>query len=106
MTEALETEPIVFVVDDDASMRKALANLFRSVGLRAEVFGSARELLESELPDVASCLVLDIRLPGPSGLDFQAELAKANIQIPIIFMTGHGDIPMTVKAMKAGAVDS
>ena len=105
MTEALETEPIVFVVDDDPSMRKALANLFRSVGLRAEVFGSARELLESELPDVASCLVLDIRLPGPSGLDFQAELAKANIQIPIIFMTGHGDIPMTVKAMKAGAID-
>ena len=105
MTEALETEPIVFVVDDDASMRKALANLFRSVGLRAEVFGSARELLESELPDVASCLVLDIRLPGPSGLDFQAELAKADIQIPIIFMTGHGDIPMTVKAMKAGAID-
>ena len=105
MTEAVETEAIVFVVDDDPSMRKALANLFRSVGLRAEVFGSARELLESELPDVASCLVLDIRLPGPSGLDFQAELAKANIQIPIIFMTGHGDIPMTVKAMKAGAVD-
>lgn len=105
MTEALGTEPIVFVVDDDPSMRKALANLFRSVGLRAEVFGSARELLESELPDVASCLVLDIRLPGPSGLDFQAELAKTNIQIPIIFMTGHGDIPMTVKAMKAGAID-
>lgn len=105
MTAALETEPIVFVVDDDPSMRKALANLFRSVGLRAEVFGSARELLETELPDVASCLVLDIRLPGPSGLDFQAELAKANIQIPIIFMTGHGDIPMTVKAMKAGAID-
>jgi FixJ family two-component response regulator len=105
MTEALETEPIAFVVDDDPSMRKALANLFRSVGLRAEVFGSARELLETELPDVASCLVLDIRLPGPSGLDFQAELAKANIQIPIIFMTGHGDIPMTVKAMKAGAID-
>jgi FixJ family two-component response regulator len=105
MTEALETEPIVFVVDDDPSMRQALANLFRSVGLRAEVFGSARELLESELPDVASCLVLDIRLPGPSGLDFQADLAKANIQIPIIFMTGHGDIPMTVKAMKAGAID-
>jgi len=96
---------IVFVVDDDPSMRQALANLFRSVGLRAEVFGSARELLESELPDVASCLVLDIRLPGPSGLDFQAELAKADIQIPIIFMTGHGDIPMTVKAMKAGAID-
>ena len=105
MTEAVETEAIVFVVDDDPSMRKALSNLFRSVGLRAEVFGSARELLESELLEVASCLVLDIRLPGPSGLDFQAELAKANIQIPIIFMTGHGDIPMTVKAMKAGAVD-
>ena len=105
MTEAVESEAIVFVVDDDPSMRKALSNLFRSVGLRAEVFGSARELLESELPEVASCLVLDIRLPGPSGLDFQTELAKANIQIPIIFMTGHGDIPMTVKAMKAGAVD-
>jgi FixJ family two-component response regulator len=95
----------VFVIDDDPSMRKALTNLFRSVGLRAEVFGSAREWLESKLPEVASCLVLDIRLPGPSGLDFQAELAKANVQIPIIFMTGHGDIPMTVKAMKAGAVD-
>src|SRR4029079_5338133 len=105
MTEALETEPIVFVVDDDPSMRQALANLFRSVGLRAEVFGAARELVETGLPDVASCLVLDIRLPGPSGLDFQAELAKADIQIPIIFMTGHGDIPMTVKAMKAGAID-
>jgi FixJ family two-component response regulator len=105
MTEAFETEAIVFVVDDDPSMRKALSNLFRSVGLRAEVFGSAREWLDSKLPEVASCLVLDIRLPGPSGLDFQAELAKTNIQIPIIFMTGHGDIPMTVKAMKAGAVD-
>jgi FixJ family two-component response regulator len=105
MTEGFETEAIVFVVDDDPSMRKALSNLFRSVGLRAEVFGSAREWLDSKLPEVASCLVLDIRLPGPSGLDFQAELAKTNIQIPIIFMTGHGDIPMTVKAMKAGAVD-
>ena len=105
MTEAFETDAIVFVIDDDPSMRKALTNLFRSVGLRAEVFGSAREWLESKLPEVASCLVLDIRLPGPSGLDFQAELAKANIQIPIIFMTGHGDIPMTVKAMKAGAID-
>jgi FixJ family two-component response regulator len=105
MTEGFETEAIVFVVDDDPSMRKALSNLFRSVGLRAEVFGSAREWLETKLPEVASCLVLDIRLPGPSGLDFQAELAKTNIQIPIIFMTGHGDIPMTVKAMKAGAVD-
>ncbi len=98
-------EPIVFVIDDDASMRRALANLFQSVGLRVEVFGSASEMLQSKLPDVASCLVLDIRLPGLSGLDFQAELAKANIHIPIIFMTGHGDIPMTVRAMKGGAID-
>jgi FixJ family two-component response regulator len=98
-------EPVVFVVDDDASMREALSNLFRSVGLRVEVFGSAHEFLQSTLPNVASCLILDIRLPRQSGLDFQAELAKADIRIPIIFMTGHGDIPMTVRAMKAGAVD-
>jgi len=98
-------EPIVFIVDDDASMRRALANLFQSVGLKVEVFGSAPEMLRSKLPDVPSCLVLDIRLPGLSGLDFQTELAKANIRIPIIFMTGHGDIPMTVRAMKGGAVD-
>jgi FixJ family two-component response regulator len=98
-------EPIVFVIDDDASMRRALTNLFQSVGLAVEVFGSAPEMLQSKLPGVASCLVLDIRLPGLSGLDFQAELAKANIHIPIIFMTGHGDIPMTVRAMKGGAVD-
>jgi FixJ family two-component response regulator len=98
-------EPIVFVIDDDVSMRRALTNLFQSVGLGVEVFGSASEMLQSKLPDVASCLVLDIRLPGLSGLDFQAELAKANIHIPIIFMTGHGDIPMTVRAMKGGAVD-
>ena len=98
-------QPIVFVIDDDESMRRALTNLFQSVGLRVEVFGSALELLRSKLPDVASCLVLDIRLPGLSGLDFQTELAKTNIHIPIIFMTGHGDIPMTVRAMKAGAID-
>jgi FixJ family two-component response regulator len=98
-------EPIVFVVDDDASVRRALTNLFQSVGLTVEVFGSAPELLQSKLPDVASCLVLDIRLPGLSGLDFQSELARANINIPIIFMTGHGDIPMSVRAMKGGAVD-
>jgi FixJ family two-component response regulator len=98
-------EPIVFVVDDDASMRRALTNLFQSVGLTVEAFGSAADLLQSKLPDVVSCLVLDIRLPGLSGLDFQAELAKANIHIPIIFMTGHGDIPMSVRAMKGGAVD-
>jgi FixJ family two-component response regulator len=98
-------EPIVYVVDDDASVRDALGNLFRSVGLRVEVFGSAHEFLQSKLPDVASCLILDIRLPRLSGLDFQADLAEAGIHIPIIFMTGHGDIPMTVRAMKAGAVD-
>src|ERR1700709_578965 len=101
----LASEPIVFVIDDDASMRRALTNLFQSVGLKVEVFGSASEMLLRKLPDVASCLVLDIRLPGLSGLDFQTELAKANIHIPIIFMTGHGDIPMTVRAMKGGAVD-
>ena len=98
-------EPIVFVVDDDASMRRALSNLFESVGLVVALFGSASEMLQSKLPDVASCLVLDVRLPGLSGLDFQSELAKANIHIPIIFMSGHGDIPMTVRAMKGGAVD-
>src|ERR1700716_4140859 len=103
--EAPELQPIVFVIDDDASLRNALTNLFRSVGLRAEVFGSAPELLQSKLPDVPSCLVLDVRLPGLSGLDFQAELSKANIHIPIIFMTGHGDSPMTVRALKGGAVD-
>src|SRR3979490_489033 len=98
-------EPIVVIIDDDASMRRALGNLFQSVGLEVEVFGSAPEMLHSKLPDVASCLVLDIRLPGLSGLDFQTELAKANIHIAIIFMTGNGDIPMSVRAMKGGAVD-
>jgi FixJ family two-component response regulator len=98
-------EPVVFVVEDDASMRRALSNLFQSVGLEVELFSSASEMLQSKLPDVASCLVLDVRLPGLSGLDFQTELAKSNVHIPIIFMTGHGDIPMTVRAMKGGAVD-
>ena len=98
-------EPIVFVIDDDASMRRALTNLFRSIDLKVEVFGSTSEMLQSGLRDVASCLVLDVRLPGLSGLDFQTELPKANIHIPIIFMTGHGDIPMSVRAMKGGAVD-
>jgi FixJ family two-component response regulator len=98
-------EPIVFVIDDDLSMRRALTNLIQSVGLEVQTFGSAAELLKSELPEVVSCLVLDIRLPGLSGLDLQAELAKANIRIPIIFITGHGDIPMTVRAMKGGAID-
>jgi FixJ family two-component response regulator len=98
-------EPLVFIVEDDESMRRALSNLFQSVGLEVQLFSSAAEMLQRELPDIASCLVLDIRLPGLSGLDFQAELAKANIHIPIIFMTGHGDIPMSVRAMKGGAVD-
>jgi FixJ family two-component response regulator len=98
-------ESIVFVIDDDLSMRRALTNLFQSVGLEVEAFASASELLKNKLPEVASCLVLDIRLPGLSGLDLQTELAKANIRIPIIFITGHGDIPMTVRAMKGGAVD-
>jgi FixJ family two-component response regulator len=98
-------EPVVLVVDDDPSLREALSSLFRSVGLRVEVFGSAPELLETTLPDVASCLVLDIRLPKRSGLDFQSELVNANIRIPIIFITAHGDVPMTVRAMKAGAID-
>jgi len=98
-------EPLVLIVEDDELMREALSNLFASIGLEVEVFGSATEMLQSTLPDVASCLVLDIRLPGMSGLDFQGELAKANVHIPIIFMTGHGDIPMSVRAMKGGAVD-
>jgi FixJ family two-component response regulator len=98
-------EPTVLIVDDDKSLREALRNLFDSVGLKVELFGSAAEFLHRKLPDAPSCLVLDVRLPGLSGLDFQSELAKANIFIPIVIMTGHGDIPMSVRAMKAGAVD-
>jgi len=97
--------PIVLVIDDDLAIRESLTSLFQSVGLRVKVFGSAPEFLQSNLPNVPSCLVLDIRLPGISGLDFQIDLANAGIHIPIIFMTGHGDIPMSVQAMKAGAVD-
>ena len=104
-SQAAKTPPVVFVVDDDPSVREALSSLFRSVDLRVELFGSAAEFLQRKPSDGASCLVLDIRLPGVSGLDFQAQLQKANIRIPIIFMTGHGDIPMSVRAMKAGAVD-
>jgi FixJ family two-component response regulator len=98
-------KPTVLVVEDDESIRAALANLFQSVGLDVKLFGSASEMLQSGLPASASCLVLDVRLPGLSGLDFQAELAKTSTHIPIIFMSGHGDIPMTVRAMKGGAVD-
>jgi FixJ family two-component response regulator len=96
---------MVFVVDDDASMREAMRELIESVGLQVELFDSATQFLKSARKDVPSCLVLDVRLPGLGGLDFQAELAKANFNIPIVFMTGHGDIPMTVRAMKAGAVE-
>lgn len=102
MTEPLS---IVFVVDDDASIRNALKSLIRSVGLQVELFGSVQEFLQKERPDMPGCMVLDIRLPGISGLDFQRKLAEANILIPIIFITGHGDIPMSVRAMKAGAVE-
>lgn len=97
--------PLVIVVDDDESIRAALSSLFRSVGLQVRLIASAAELLQSSLPDVESCLVLDIRLPGVSGLDLQARLAEVGIRIPIVFVTGHGDIPMSVRAMKAGAVD-
>ncbi|MGA8966897.1 MAG: response regulator transcription factor [Pseudolabrys sp.] len=97
--------PVVFVVDDDASVREALGSLIRSIGLRVEAFASAQEFFAAKRPDAICCLILDVRLPGVSGLDFQAELTKAKIQIPIIFITGHGDIPMSVKAMKAGAVE-
>ncbi len=100
-----DAEPIVFVVDDDASVCKALDRLIRSVGLRAETFTSARDFLHREHYDGPGCLVLDVRMPGLSGLDLQRELAKAGHEIPIVFITGHGDIPMSVKAMKAGAVD-
>jgi FixJ family two-component response regulator len=105
MTTPAEPRPIIFVIDDDASLRDALSALFRSVGLQVVALASAADFLKGKLPDVPSCLVLDVRLPGLSGLDFQAELARANIDIPIVFMTGHGDIPMTVRAMKAGAVE-
>ena len=98
-------ESIVFVVDDDPSVRSAIKRLIGSVGLQVELFGSAREFLASKLPNVPACLVLDIRLPGISGLGLQRHLAEANVQIPIIFITAHSDIPMTVRAMKAGAVE-
>jgi FixJ family two-component response regulator len=105
MKKTGEPSSVVFVVDDDAAVREAIESLLRSVDLQVATFGSAAEFLRSKLPDVPGCLVLDVRLPGLSGLDFQTELAKAGIQIPIIFISGYGDIPMTVRAMKAGAVE-
>jgi FixJ family two-component response regulator len=103
--QAGKSASMVFVIDDDASVRAALSSLIRSVGIRVEVFASASDFLATKRPDGPACLILDVRLPGVSGLEFQAELAKTNSVIPIIFITGHGDIPMSVKAMKGGAVE-
>jgi FixJ family two-component response regulator len=100
-----QTESVVFVVDDDASIRAAVKSLLKSVGLRSEAFESTEEFVSTVRPDAPSCLVLDVRLPGMSGLDFQLELEKRGVRIPIIFITAHGDIPMTSRAMKAGAVE-
>jgi FixJ family two-component response regulator len=100
-----DPDPIVFVVDDDASVRDAVKRLITSVGLRAETFGSTREFLVAKRPEAPACLVLDVRLPDASGLELQRDLAEANVHIPIIFITGHADVPMTVRAMKAGAVE-
>jgi FixJ family two-component response regulator len=97
--------PIVFIIDDDAAVRASIQDLLESFGLRSESFGSAEEFLRCKRPDGPSCLVLDVRLPGVNGLDFQRRLLEAGFQIPIIFITGHGDIPMTVQAMKSGAVE-
>jgi FixJ family two-component response regulator len=105
LKETAGQQRVVYVIDDDASMRESLKSLLGSVGLHVESFGSAQEFFAKRLPDAAMCLVVDVRLPGLSGLDFQAELSQANIDVPIIFITGHGDIAMTVKAMKAGAVE-
>jgi len=103
MTQA--GSPIVFVIDDDAGMRASIQGLLKSVGLRSEAFGTTQDFLRSKRPDAPCCLVLDVRLPGINGLEFQRELAEKGFRIPIIFITGHGDIPMSVKAMKSGAVE-
>jgi FixJ family two-component response regulator len=100
-----DEQPVVFVVDDDASMRATLADVMRSVGLEVQTFQSTQDFLRSKLPDAPGCLVLDVRLPGQSGLDFQRSLADSGIDLPVVFITGHGDVPMSVQAMKAGAVD-
>jgi len=100
-----DEQPVVFVVDDDASMRATLSDVMRSVGLQVQTFASAREFMGNKLPDAPGCLVLDVRLPGQSGLDFQRTLAGSGIELPVVFITGHGDVPMSVRAMKAGAVD-
>ena len=101
----IEAEQVVYVIDDDTSMRSAIKRLVLAVGLNVETFSSGQEFLDSKLPEVPGCVVLDVRLPGRSGLELQREMAEKGIQIPIIFVTGHGDIPMSVKAMKGGAVE-
>ena len=100
-----DDQPVVFVVDDDPSMRATLTDVMRSVGLQVQTFASAREFMDSKPPDAPGCLVLDVRLPGQSGLDFQRTLAKSGMELPVVFITGHGDVSMSVRAMKAGAVD-
>jgi FixJ family two-component response regulator len=105
MPATVNHEPMVFIVDDDCALRDALSSLLRSIGLRVETFASVADFTRFHRPDVPSCLVLDVRLQGTSGLDFQNELARSDVNLPIVFMTGHGDIAMTVRAMKAGAVD-
>jgi FixJ family two-component response regulator len=105
MDEAVSEGGIVHVIDDDASLRTALSGLFRSVGLNARVYGTASEFVQAPVPDAPGCLVLDVRLPGLNGLDFQAQLADLGIRLPVVLMTGHGDVPMSVRGMKAGAVD-
>ena len=100
-----EEKPVVFVIDDDASVRDGIADLLRSVGQRVEAFGSTQEFLQSKRPDAPGCIVLDVRLPGPSGLEFQRTLRDSNIELPIIFISGHGDIAMSVRAMKSGAIE-
>jgi len=105
MTAIDPTQAVVFIIDDDAPLREALSSLLRSVGMQAVAYGATPEFLRHPLPDTPCCLLLDVRLQGSSGLDFQGELARRDIALPIVFMTGHGDIPMSVRAMKAGAVD-
>lgn len=105
VNEQGEIPPTIYIVDDDDSFRDSLAGLFRSVGLQARLFRSTQEFLEDKQPDCSGCLVLDVRLPGMSGLDFQAELERAGVHLPIVFITGYGDIPMSVKAMKGGAIE-
>jgi FixJ family two-component response regulator len=105
MADALPLDSIVYVVDDDESIRRSLSNVFRSVDLWTEIFESPSHFLEHKFDDIPSCLVLDVRMPGSNGLDFQAELAKAGIELPVIFLTGHADVEMSVRAMKAGAID-